>query len=101
VIPEIGKPIIARLSRCINGKTGAQLLGARLNSARYWPTDPARLSPQRREPPRHWLRPDVAESRSTLGPTDDRKSRIEFGFLALGAAFSGAGPIGGVAVPGT
>ena len=50
VIAENGKPITARLSRCIDGRKGAQLLAGQ-----------------------HWLRPDVAES-LPRAPTGDRES---------------------------
>jgi excisionase family DNA binding protein len=43
-------------------------------------------------PPRHCLRPDVAGSPPTRGPTGDRERRKP----AVGAALSGAGPAGGV-----
>jgi hypothetical protein len=41
VVAENGKPIIARLSRCIDGKTGARLLAGQAVFALNWPTDPA------------------------------------------------------------
>ena len=47
VIAENGKPIIARLSRCIDGRAGARLLAASNISAPSWPTDTARPRPRR------------------------------------------------------
>ena len=97
VIAENGKPIIARLSRCIDGRKGAELFAVRRVFAPNWPTDTARPSPPRRGPPRHCLRPDVAGSPPTRGPTGDRERRKP----AVGAALSGAGPAGGVGLPRT
>ncbi len=56
-----------------------------------------RLRLRRPGPPRHWLRRDVAESPPSRSPTGDRESRKP----AVGAAFPGAGKVGGVGVPGT
>ena len=47
VIAENGKPIIARLSRCIDGRKGGRLLAASNISARSWPSDTARPRPRR------------------------------------------------------
>jgi hypothetical protein len=43
------------------------------------------------------LRPDVAESPPTLGPTGDSESHVESSLPGVGEAFSGAGAAGGLA----
>ena len=75
VIAENGKPIIARLSRCIDGRAGARLLAGQQHLPPSWPSDTARLRLRRPGPPRHWLRRDVAESPPSRSPTGDRESR--------------------------
>ena len=46
VIAENGKPIIARLSRCIDGRQAHGCSQASNISAPSWPTDTARLRPR-------------------------------------------------------
>jgi type IV secretion system protein VirD4 len=94
VIAENGKPMIARLSRCIDGRKGARL--ASNVSAPSWPSDIARLKLRRPGPPRPWLRRDAAESPPKV-PTCDWESAKR----AVGAAFPGTGKVGGVGIPGT
>jgi hypothetical protein len=97
VIAENGQPIIAQLSRCIDGRREPGCSHASNVSAPSWPSDTPRLRLRKPGLSQHWLRCDVAESPPSRSPTGDRKSRQP----AVGAAFPGAGPVGGFGVPGT
>jgi hypothetical protein len=77
VIAENGKPIIARLSRCIDGKTGARLLAGQ-SGLRAKLTDRCR---------------GIAADSGPTGEPECRKP-------AVGAAFPGAGAACGVGVSG-
>jgi hypothetical protein len=97
VIAENGKPIIARLSRCIDGRSGARLLAGQQDLRAELADRHSATRLRRPVPPPHWLRRDVAESPPSRSPTGDRESAKP----AVGAAVPGAGPVGGFGVPGT
>jgi hypothetical protein len=92
-----GWPGITRLSRCIDGRSGAQLLdGQQRLRAELAERHTAALTAEARATAA-LVRRDVAESPPSRVPTGDRESAN----TAVGAAFPGARPVGAVGVPGT
>lgn len=60
VIAENGKPIIARLTRCVDGKSGKRLLANQKHLGPSWATPAAWSSPPKRGPPRRTPKPSDA-----------------------------------------